>query len=586
MDTPPKARSPLVTVCYCNTEVYRWGSTKLYRCASSTVTGTAILKFVQAEFCPQIDTTVLASIIGDYTSEDDTTLTPEQVEAIRETLKILANHDQIHEYEEEMEVIDSFSNMSTTSPTTPELCHSTTTTSSGSDTSSSQHSTGSPLGFLQEAFLDVPIELLKRLLREQNVETLEDEGDVDMERVVECILTMESIRELQERGFDTLEPGPSPLPTEAWETVARPKSKPTPKLATPTRKKAKGRTIIIGDVRQKQHALLPPTKMKTKTGEERVKMDTDVDPWTYVSSLSSRLATLVSSAPASYFSSYFHDPVHATPASAIRAALEALPSSPSTTKRQTKSNLPTKQVAETSTLSALLELLQASPTFATLDSEQRETLRADARLALAATRNRSDEALDIVLMLWDPESNAGIYHRRPPPLPSSSNATPTARAKMPAGPPPLQPPPTSKRKSASSLSSPTSPTQSPISENPWHTVPICSSRTTHLQEDHNPAYKRKVRGAGNGLGQGGKGDDGELSGLGVGNLVGARHAHPTRGMLQAQNERHELLRKAGRAWQKWGGEAALYYTQRAREVAERARGEALDDARGLIEKRR
>jgi hypothetical protein len=57
-------------------------------------------------------------------------------------------------------------------------------------------------------------------------------------------------------------------------------------------------------------------------------------------------------------------------------------------------------------------------------------------------------------------------------------------------------------------------------------------------------------------------------------------------MLQAQNERRELLREAGRAWRKWGGEAALHYTQRAREVAERARGEALDDARGLIEKRR
>ncbi|OJA21214.1 hypothetical protein AZE42_01381 [Rhizopogon vesiculosus] len=393
---------------------------------------------LQAEFCPPLDASLLAAIIADHAGDDDDiTPTPEQVEDIRQTLMILANHAQMH-YEhdlEEMEAVEaslySFSNMSTTSPTTPELYDSITMTSSGSDTSSSQHSFSSPLGFLQEAFSDVPTERLKRLLRTANGEALDGEGDVDMERVVEYILTMEHIRDLEERGLDAIEPTPLQPPTEGWETVVRTKPKPIPKLAMPAKKKAKGRTIKLVDVRQTQHALPSPAKTK-------VTVDAGVDTWTHISSLSTHLATLLPPAPASHFTSFFHSPTHATPACALRAALAALPST-SNKNHQTKSDSPIKrsnQVAETNTLSALLDLLQASPTFATLDGEQRDTLYADARLALTASRNKPDEALDVVWILRDlehPESNAGIYHL-PPPLPSS-----TARAKMPAGAPVADP---------------------------------------------------------------------------------------------------------------------------------------------------
>jgi hypothetical protein len=100
-------------------------------------------------------------------------------------------------------------------------------------------------------------------------------------------------------------------------------------------------------------------------------------------------------------------------------------------------------------------------------------------------------------------------------------------------------------------------------------------------------YKRKVRGAGNGLGKGGKGDEGELPRQGARGGLVTRHAHFTRGMNQARKERGELLREAGRAWRKpWGGDVALHYAQRARQVTERVRGEALDEARELIESRR
>ena len=146
-----------------------------------------------------------------------------------------------------------------------------------------------------------------------------------------------------------------------------------------------------------QHALPPPV-------QANVMMDSGVDAWTHVSSLSTWLAALLPPTPPSHFASFFHSPMHATPAHALRAALEALPSTSSSTEPLTKPNSPIKQsnqLAESKTLSALLDLLEASPTFAALDAEQRDTLYTDARLALTASRNWPDEALDTVWILRD-----------------------------------------------------------------------------------------------------------------------------------------------------------------------------------------
>jgi hypothetical protein len=533
---------------------------------------------LQIEF-PQIDTSLLAALIADYTQEgdDDVTHSSDQVKTIRDTLKVLANQAQEDEYE-----LDDI--MSTTSLTTPDLCDSTTT---ASESSSSQHSFSSPLGFLQEAFSDVPTDRLKRLLREGSGEALEGDGDVDMERVVEYILNMEHIRDLEERGIDALERTPSPLLNEDWEAVVHTKPKVKTKLATPAKKKAKGRTIKIVDMMQTQHAPSSPTKTKGREREGKT-MGEGVDIWTQISSLSTRLATLLPPAQESYFASFFHSPTHATPAHALRAALAALPSTSTiSVKHKARQKSPIKKSnedAETDTLSALLDLLRAEPTFATLDAEQRNTLYADARVALSAAQNRPDDALDIIWILRDlehPASQLGIYHLRPPVSGSNLNST-LVHAKLPTGPLTVQAPPTSKRKFASPPSSPTSQPQPPEA---WQDVPIRSPRTTQPLENSNPTNKRKIRGAGNVLGKGGKGDIGELPGNG--NVSGTRHAHFARGILQARIQRGELLREAGRAWRRpLGGEVALYYAQRAREVTEKAREDALNEARELVEAKR
>ncbi|KAG2142819.1 uncharacterized protein EDB93DRAFT_1250315 [Suillus bovinus] len=532
---------------------------------------------LQAEF-PQIDTSLLAAIVGDHAREGDhTTCSSDQVKTIRDTLEVLSNQAQKDEWE-----LDDI--MSTTSLTTPDLCDSTTT---ASESSSSQHSFSSPLGFLTEAFSDVPKERLKRLLKEECREALN--GDVDMERVVEYILNMEHIRDLEERGIDALEDTPSPLLNGDWETVSHTKPKSTPKLAISTKKKAKGRTIKIVDMMQTQHTPSSPPQTKG-VQKEGLTMGTGVDIWMQVSSLSTHLAALLPPTPPSHFASFFHSPTHATTAQALRAALVALPSTSTNIKHKPDKKSPIKksnQDAENNTLYALLDLLQASPTFATFDAEQRETLCADARVALSAAQNRPDDALDIVWILRDlehPACQAGIYHL-PPPVSGSNSDSTSARAKLPTGPPPVQPPPSSKRKSASSPSSPNTQPQLPES---WQDVPIRSPRTTQPLENSNPTNKRKLRGAGNILSKGNKRDIRELSGGGTGgNVSGARHPHFARGILQARIQRDELLREAGRAWRgPLGGEVALYYAQRAREVAEKARKDALDEARGLVEAKR
>jgi hypothetical protein len=89
--------------------------------------------------------------------------------------------------------------------------------------------------------------------------------------------------------------------------------------------------------------------------------------------------------------------------------------------------------------------------------------------------------------------------------------------------------------------------------------------TLHAHEDLNPAHKRKVHGAGNGLGKGSKGDERELPRQGAGGGLVARHSHFVHTMLQSRKEQGELLRESGLAWRKpWGGEVvALHYAQRA-----------------------
>ncbi|KAF8449316.1 hypothetical protein L210DRAFT_3500779 [Boletus edulis BED1] len=519
---------------------------------------------LQAEFCPPLDTSLLAALIADVSPSE-----PDQVDALRTTLKELATQATAqyeHELADELESAHLSSQCITTDESSSclDFCAEMTGSSAASDSSAiSRQSFSSPLGFLQAALPHIPPSRLKRALSQAGTDV---EGDVDMESVVETLLTNEFIRELEERGLDGLdddEPRSPHTPDDnLWKRVET-KKKFSAKAAK--KKNIRGKTIPFIDTRQKQH--FPPP---LPTGPPAP------DPWTQLSSLSEHLATLLPSHPASFFQSYFHSPNYASPAAAIRAALSSI------------AGTQNKSLTDTTALFAMLDVLRDSPAYASLDPEQRSTLYSDTQLALRATHGRGDDAIDIVWLLLelnlDLETGTlamGVYHAPQSPLsPSRSSAwispcSPTfasrarsgsASGQLPSGPPPVQPPPTSKRKSIS-VSSGISPTMDKSSPFQWQ---------TRLRS----ATAGKLRGTGNGFGKGGKGDVGELM-----------HPDLKRRMAASLQKRNELLREASKAWNRGnakthGGEVALCFAERAREFQELARREALNEARIMVEAKR
>ncbi|KAF8552860.1 hypothetical protein OG21DRAFT_1510939 [Imleria badia] len=547
---------------------------------------------LQAEFCPPLDTSLLAALIADLSpsspqSEQDT---------LRTTLKELASQATTqYEYELKDELdsahLSSLCITSDESNSCADFCAETAESSNASDSSAiSCQSFSSPFGFLQAALPHIPPSRLRRALSEAGAG---NEGDVDMESVLETILTNEFVCELEERGLNALDDDDDELRSpytrdDLWKRVETKKSSANGKAAK--KKNARGKTITLVDIRQRQH--LPPPLPAGPPAP---------DPWTQLSSLSDHLSTLLPPHPASFFQSHFHSPNHPSPANALRAALSSI------------AGTQNKSAPDRTILFTLLDVLRDSPTYASLDAEQRSSLYADAQLALRATRGRGDDAIDVVWLLLeldlDLESGTlamGVYHvpqsplspsrssawispsaTSPPPGRDRSASTSAAVRQLPSGPPPVQPPPTSKRKSFSS-----SPGASLTTDAfQWQTVPQKPHNGPHPLALHIPAYDStnqsrraaaagKLRGSGNGIGKGGKGDVGELT-----------RPDLTQRMATSRKKRDELLREASKAWNRGnartrGGEVALYFAERAREFQELARREALNEARIMVESKR
>ncbi|PCH44424.1 hypothetical protein WOLCODRAFT_139001 [Wolfiporia cocos MD-104 SS10] len=516
---------------------------------------TSVLDTLQAEFSPPLDGPLIAAIVADYVSEGMNNAS-DNIQALRDVLgqlasqaeKELMDEDTLseqfsHTHISPYSITDETSSLHDLSVDTSNTAYSST--SSGS---CSQHSFSSPLGFLQAAFPHLSTSRLKRALS-----LVEDASDLDMESVVEGLLSSEYVRELEERGLDGLDDVEGSAKHDAdWLTVDA-KKRATTKSAKKSKKWAT--TITIVDIRQKQHErpIEPPRSSAP-------------DPWTQLSSVASYLATIVSTRSPSYFLSFFHSPEHSTPAKALRAALRSL----STSSHHDEEEIPSD---ETAMLFNMFDVLRATPAFADLDAEERDQLMADAHLALRATCGQPDEAIDIVWLLRDLDSDFksgvlewGVYHAHAP--------SRRARVNLPTGPPPVQPPPPPVR----SLAPPDRPRSKQPLQNAWTTVPQRQRQGPHPLAESIPAYRRKVRSGGNGLGKGGKGDVGELA------------THKMR-VNELMAQRHEALREAGRAWQRGGskargGEVAFYYAERARELQQQARIEQLDAAREMVQAKR
>ena len=487
------------------------------------------IRVLQSKFCPPLDTSLLAALLAEVDLDSDgNAVSTTDMDTLRATLSELAAQADESQFSE-------FSELQLTSPTddstsTPEFYYGLTATTSslGSDSSSSsQASFSSPIGFLQAALPHVSTETLKNAL--SNAE--KDNAEVDMWDVVASILTTESIRELEERGLNGLNEDEDFCrflcdDEITWETVETKKKKhKSREHQTPKRRTGRPTKVTLVDIRQRQHVHQPSKTIGAPPP----------DPWTRLSSLSTHLATLLRPHPASLFLSYFHSPDYPTPYVALCSALESLCQDQQTSDERT------------TMLFNLLDILL--PQYDNLEVEQRSHLISDIELAIKVTEGREDDALDLINLLRELDSDSsghlemGVYHFSSKPSPSTPSG---AIKRLPSAPPPIPLPPHSKRK----LKPPSPHKPSPYQ---WQMVPQRKpvNRGPHPLADYIPAYSRDVNGV-------------KVKNKAEGNLGSEDYR---RKVGERMRKRDELLREAAKMWQKGnkktrGGEVAFYFAER------------------------
>ena len=324
------------------------------------------------------------------------------------------------------------------------------------------------LKFLQKALPDIPTAKLKDAL------DAHDGDDLDLWDVIATILSQESIRELEERGLDAFEEeerDTSPFSADlSWEIVKRKKPPPETVKQLPTKNKtsskSKPKKLVLSDVRQQHHAQKNQQYQGSTHRNRSNSSAPQTDPWTQLSSLANQLSTLLPPTPASYFSSHFHSPAHATSYEAAQAALMSLCQS------DTSGN-----EAEEATV-VLINLLDiVMPENEDLNFDQRARIISDTELAITVTEGRTNDALELTYLLRDLDTlGIGVNHLPLPPSPSSPTS-PTRPVNFP-GPKmrPLSQGSTERGTKFPSPSPPSStlgPSRVQASGDRWQSVPSC-----------------------------------------------------------------------------------------------------------------
>ncbi|KAJ3512601.1 hypothetical protein NLJ89_g3418 [Agrocybe chaxingu] len=516
-----------------------------------------LFESLQRDFCPTLDSSLIAALLVEIESDNDgnaVTPTKDQIDSLRSTLNELSlQADEAQQSEFSDVQFTSQFDETISSWTTPDAGPSR---SSGSSESSLQ-SFNTPLGYLQATFPDVPTSQLKKTLLDAQ------KDDKDMWHIVEDLLSEELIREKVERGLDALDDEECYDFDEnavEWETVERKVH------VTPSKKKNQPRPkkIAVSDVRQ-QHHIHNQRHQRNGSVSTPVSPGPSADPWMQVTSLSSHLSSLLPPHPPSTFSSFFHSPKHTTSYDALRACLASLCKS-------------TDDDTHASVLFNLLDIIL--PEYGDCDAELLSRVTSDAQLAVAVTDGDGDAALDIFSVLRDLDSDAslGLTHL-PAPQPSSFNPKQNGTSvwKPLAHPSDIRPPPEKHREK------PPPPPNTPNKPSPyqWQAVPQRTKvpRGPHPLAHHIPAYSRDVNGMKT-------------------NRYSRSRSYPYSGSLSgdagfrqrmsmAMAKRDQALKDATRMWQKGnaknrGGEVAVYYAERAKELEQVAREEMLSVAREIV----
>jgi hypothetical protein len=496
---------------------------------------------------------LIAALLNDILPNDPggSAPTEDQIEALRHQLRELASVAQAEEYQSSPyegdvhQIGTSEDSSSVPSLSLGEATGSSCYTTDVTDGSSAGF--GTPMGFLQTALPHISVQVLRKALVDAERDRIQE---LDMWELIESIFTAEAVREMEERGLDGLEDEMNALILEdkPWETVGTSQSRSS---SLKTSKKVRQKKMTIVDIRQRQHAR--PTPTRTSTDAPRV--ESVSDPWVWVSSLSTHIATFLPSQQPEFFKSYFHSPKYSSPYDALRTALASL-------VKPTSTSASDGEAQQASTTILLLEILL--PEYDELDVEERSRLVSDVELCIQATQGQGDNAIELVRILRDLDSDSsggklesGIYHFKPRAVEGASPQT-IRPQQLPSGPPAAPLPPHMRKSSTVQVNG--SRTTS-TNNGQWQKVPERRSTAPviHPLAMHIPAYSKDVNG--NKV----RSSTGSRSGI-VGSRNDMLDEYRRRIQFNTQ-KRNEMLIEASRMWQRGsaksrGGEVALYFAEK------------------------
>jgi len=495
---------------------------------------------LQAEFCPPLDSNLVAALIADTDVDSK-----QQLEILSEQLAALAAQA----------IVDDYSRKDTT-PSPPDdrygsgSSHMTSSRSAGTSTTTDSPFE-SPLAFLRQAFPDISVEFLQdALLKTGQTESL------NMELLVEDLLSQELLAAFEQENIES----PVTVETE-WQAATKRKS-------MKGKKSAKAKPVPLIDMRQRQHQTprLASPRLTTTQG--------DMDPWSHLVSLASYLSDLLPPHSASEFLSAFHSPQHTTPYDALISFLNSI----KPIKRE--------ELDIDNDLITLMGLCVG-------DDQDEDSFDAVlARKCVLATEGRIEDALDLFTLVQNIELSSPIVHLPAPtlqndPLTTKSPTSPTkGKPKLPT--------PT---KQTTSNQSTQRGTFAQAAANSWTYIekrkPTAVQPHPHVAFIPSYQHKRDHRVIAT---------ETPEKNIEVANQVRRHRAveeswqiRRTEVMLLLVPLSYILtslqaLRKASRHWQQsrngYGGQVAAYYAEEARKYLDESRGAAMNAARAVVAQNR
>ncbi|KAG9057581.1 hypothetical protein FS842_005542 [Serendipita sp. 407] len=374
------------------------------------------IRELQNEFCPPLDESLFLALCGDLEA------TKAAIDALRVTLSTLAADA----------LAISISTSDILGLGDPNDCSSNSALPSTTSSHSSE-TTSSALQFLRAAFPDLQLHLLQDAIEDASNEG----GIVEMEKIVEELLSAELLTDQDEFILDS--------PTVGSQPETRGKAA--------KRKKTKVQKIIIGDVRQRPLSSSP----------NQVVASDRIDPWTQLSSLADYLSTLLPTSSSTLLS-LFHSPDYPTTFAALSSYLDSLPAC-----KCSEEELDTALISMNDILGA-------------------DDFNAQwAEKCLRSTDCRVSDALDLYVALQRLDESGPITHAKAPSIKSEGKSISSPfNASHPNT-------PSDPKRSFSTPLSPTTAKRRSSKPNPegWQVVDRQSPRTpnAHPHADYIPAYR-------------------------------------------------------------------------------------------------